>query len=478
MSAVELTARPRRTSVERTVCGWGRASRSRCLLTQPCGVADVLEALASNAGQTGVIARGAGRSYGDAAQNGGGEVLDMTALNRIVSIDGECRLVTAQAGATIAQLLSRLATHRLTLPVVPGTRHVTLAGAIASDIHGKNHHRDGGLARHVTALSLCTPAGGLVEVSPATKPELFYATLGGMGLTGVIVEATLRAEPLPSPWVAADIDRTDGLEQTLALMSGPERHRYSVAWLDLLAGGSKMGRAIVSRADPLAADGAAPPARGRRAAAGGGGGTYPETLSRRPAVEVPRRFPATLLQPTSMRVFNALRWHATPRRERERPLALAPYFFPLDALGEWNRLYGSTGLIQYQFVVPAGEERALERCFAIMRTRRLPVYLAVFKRFGAAFGGPLSFPLEGWTLAADLPAGAPGLRAALDELDEVVAGCGGRVYLTKDIRLRREHMAAMYPELDRFHAQRAQVDPGGVLRSDLGRRLGLCEATR
>jgi decaprenylphospho-beta-D-ribofuranose 2-oxidase len=177
-----------------------------------------------------------------------------------------------------------------------------------------------------------------------------------------------------------------------------------------------------------------------------------------------------------MRTFNALRWRATPRRERGRPLAMAPYFFPLDALGEWNRLYGPAGLIQYQFVIPSGQEAALKRCFELMRTRRLPVYLAVFKRFGPAFGGPLSFPLEGWTLAADLPAGAPGLRAALDELDEVVAGCGGRVYLTKDARLRRETMDAMYPELDRFHAQRARVDPNGVLRSDLARRLGLCGA--
>jgi len=149
----------------------------------------------------------------------------------------------------------------------------------------------------------------------------------------------------------------------------------------------------------------------------------------------------------------------------------------LDALGEWNRLYGPAGLIQYQFVIPTGQERALERCFQLMRARRLPVYLAVFKRFGPAFGGPLSFPLEGWTLAADLPAGAPGLRAALDELDEVVAGCGGRVYLSKDARLRADALAAMYPQLDRFHAQRAKVDPEGVLRSDLARRLGLCGAS-
>src|SRR5665213_771284 len=448
MSVTELSTRTPTARVERSLCGWGRTARSRCRVFQPCEPQDVVDVLASEAhAERGVIARGAGRSYGDAAQNDGGDVLDMTGLDRIVSIDGERGLVTAQAGVTIAKLMAGLSAHGLTLPVVPGTRHVA-------------------------AISLCTPAGGLTEVSPETDPELFYATLGGMGLTGVVVEATLRAEPLCTPWVAADVDRTDGLEQTLELMSGEERHRYSVAWLDLLADGSKMGRAIVSRADPLAADVATPPARRRRAARG----EYPGALSRRPAFEVPRGFPAALMRPASMRAFNALRWRATPRRERGRPLAMAPYFFPLDALGEWNRLYGPAGLIQYQFVIPSGQEAALERCFELMRTRRLPVYLAVFKRFGPAFGGPLSFPLEGWTLAADLPAAAPGLRATLEELDEVVAGCGGRVYLTKDARLRRETMLAMYPELDPFDALRSRVDPERVLRSDLARRLGLCEA--
>jgi decaprenylphospho-beta-D-ribofuranose 2-oxidase len=440
---------------------------------RPRGVEDVVDVLASKAAPSaGVIARGAGRSYGDAAQNDRGDVLDMTGCDRILSIDRERRLVTAQAGATVAQLMARLASHGLTLPVVPGTRHVTLGGAIASDIHGKNHHRDGGLARHVVALSLCTPAGGCLEVSPEADPELFYATFGGMGLTGIVVQATVQTQLLASPWVAADIDRTDGLEQTLELMAGEERHRYSVAWLDLLAEGSKMGRAVVSRADPLPAESAPSPASGLRRARG----TNPGSLTRGAVLDVPRGFPGFLLRPSVMRIFNAVYWRASPRRARDRPLALAPYFFPLDALGEWNRLYGPGGLIQYQFVVPSGQEPALMRCFELMRTRRLPVYLAVFKRFGAWFGGPLSFPLEGWTLAVDVPAAAPGLSSVLDELDEVVAGCGGRVYLAKDVRLRREVLLSMYPQLDRFHAQRARVDPAGVLRSDLARRLGLCGA--
>ena len=455
---------------ERLLCGWGGTSASPARVTRARSAEEVAEILARQAPSgAGVIARGAGRSYGDAAQNGGGEVIDMTDLKGILSIDREQRLATAQAGATIAQLMASLSGLGLTLPVVPGTRHVTLAGAIASDIHGKNHHRDGGFARYVRSLSLCTPKGLFVDASPRESPQLFYATLGGMGLTGVIVEATLAVEPLVEPWVLADTDRTDGFEQTLALMGGEERHRYSVAWLDLLAGGAQMGRAIVSRADSWPTGGREVPGRGPWASRA----EYPGTLLRRPAIDVPSRFPAALMRPATLRAFNALRWRAAPRKERERPLALAPYFFPLDGLGEWYRLYGSAGFVQYQFVVPTGEEAAMLRCIELLRARRLPVYLAVFKRMGAEFGGPLSFPLDGWTLAIDLPASAPGLNGALDELDELVVGCGGRVYLSKDARMRRSVIAAMYPKLDRFHALRAELDPDGVMRSDLSRRLGL-----
>ena len=244
-------------------------------------------------------------------------------------------------------------------------------------------------------------------------------------------------------------------------MAGEERHRYSVAWLDLLADGPKMGRAVVSRADPTARRRALPGAadagsRRRVHAAVGHIATRsrgkPHSRFRR---GLPRGPAAPVVRAHVQRA--ALACHSAARARA--PAGAGAVLLSAGRLGEWNRLYGPAGLIQYQFVFPCGQEAALVRCFELMRTRRLPVYLAVFKRFGASFGGPLSFPLEGWTLAVDLPAGAPGLRAALDELDEVVAGCGGRVYLTKDARLRRETLGAMYPELDRFCAQRARVDP-------------------
>jgi decaprenylphospho-beta-D-ribofuranose 2-oxidase len=466
MSVAEPPAALRLRPVEQSLCGWGRTSKSRARVYLARGEEEVHEAIAAEGGRgSGVIARGAGCSYGDAAQNAGGAVIDTSAMNRVLEIDSVRGTITAQAGATIAQMLVALAEHGLTLPVLPGTRHVTLAGAIASDIHGKNHHCDGSIARHVLELRLCTPARGTLTLTPEQEPELLYATLGGMGLTGVLLEATLRAAPLPSPWVAVDIDRTDGLLQTLDLLGREERHRFSVAWLDMLAPGSRHGRAVISRADPVPA-GEVPAARSSSA--------YPEQLLRPPLAQVPRSCPPWLLQPAGVRAFNEVYWRRSPRSVRARPEVIAPYFFPLDVLGGWNRLYGPGGLVQYQFVIPAGREDALERSFALMRARRLPVFLAVFKRFGPEFGGPLSFPLEGWTLAIDVPARAPGLAATLQELDELIAGRGGRVYLTKDSRMQPEAVAAMYPRLGQFREQCARVDPDGALRSDLARRLQLC----
>lgn len=458
---------------ERALCGWGQIAPSSARLRPVTGVEDVVEALCGTGpARAGLIARGAGRSYGDAAQSAGGDVLDMRGLDRIVSLDRERLAVTAQAGVTIARLMAYLGSAGLTLPVVPGTRYVTVGGALASDVHGKGHHRDGSFGAHLEQFDLCVPGGGLLDVSRESEPELFDATLGGMGLTGTVVQARLAVEPLASPWAAADLEKTGDLDETLAVLAGHELRRWSVAWLDLLARKGAMGRALVSRADPWPS--ATPPSTGRSLRGSRRAGF---TLSEGPLVEVPRRFPGGVLRPEMVRSLNAMRWHTAARAERDRPVALAGYLFPLDALGSWNRLYGSQGLVQYQFVVPLSQEGELLRCVELLRSRRLPVYLAVLKRLGAGAAGALSFPIEGWTLALDIPGGVEGLRATLDELDEMVACAGGRVYLTKDVRLRQDVLPVMYPELDRFLALRGRIDPTGMLRSDLGARLGLCEAT-
>ena len=405
-------------AAELELCGWGRVGGTRAGVVRPRD-ADQAGAALTNAARAGhgLIARGAGRSYGDAAQNGAGLVLDMNGLDRILSIDTENLTVTAQSGATLGSIMGALSDHCLTLPVVPGTRHVTLAGAIASDIHGKNHHYDGAFARHVEQITLLTPAGQVLELTAGSDAELFFATLGGMGLTGVILQARVRAEPLAQPWVAEDV----GPHERARADTRADRRRGSPALLGRMAGHAGRG-AEHGQGDR----------QPRRPAAGG---CAASEASARPSRQLlrharaPRRAGDSAGRPggcaeTGARAGLQRRSLAgSPRRERGRPLAMAPYFFPLDALGAWNRLYGPAGLIQYQFVLPTSQLSPLRRCFQLLR--RLPVYLAVFKRFGPRYGGPLSFPIEGWTLAVDLPAAAPGLLQSLDALDEIVGKAAG-----------------------------------------------------
>ena len=345
-----------------------------------------------------------GRSYGDAAQLRDGLVLDTTAMKRI-DLDGERGTVTAEAGATIGELLDALVPSGWMVPVVPGTQHVSVGGAIASDIHGKNHGADGTFGSHVEELTLLSAAGDVLELGPGD--ELFAATLGGMGLTGVIVSARIRLRAVSSPLLSVDTDRVTSLEHALTVLSSPGgAHR--VAWLDLLGRGI---RGTVTRAEHLPAS-AAP-------AANGAGATV------RARASVPRSFPPGVLRPETVRAFNALRYARTPRAERGRPEPIGSHMFPLDALDAWPRLYGPRGFVQYQLVVPYGAERVLEAVIEELRRARIPCYLCVLKDMGEANGAPLSFPVSGWTITLDLPRAAEGLGPALDRCDELVAAAGG-----------------------------------------------------
>ncbi len=442
-----------------TVCGFGRVRPVLVTLVAPRDgdeVAELLSAAGAEAAANGLIARGAGMSYGDAAQNEHGLVLDTSGLAGIHGIDSRTGDVTVGAGTRLAVLLRELSRHGLTLPVVPGTSAPTVGGAIAADVHGKNHRRVGGFGAHVRALRLVTPARGELTVSREEHPDLFEATIGGMGLTGVVTRATLRTVVLREPFAIADVDRVGSIEQAIELIDGtPERHSHAIAWLDLLARGSSFTRAVVTRS---------------RAGEQAGGPGELQLHEPRPAFAVPLVRPVL---PAAARAFNVAYWARSPRRAREVPMSMAAASFPLDRVDGWNRVYGRGGLVQYQVAVPDGEEWVLRVMLEMLRARGLPMYLATLKRLGASEGGPLSFPIEGWTLAVDLPARADGLEHALSRADRLLAGAGGRVYLAKDVRLSREVFAAMYPRLQQFAEVRASVDPQELLRSDLSHRLGL-----
>ncbi|MEW2073211.1 FAD-binding protein [Streptomyces sp. NPDC012403] len=444
------------------VTGWGRTAPTAARLIRPRTYEEAALAV-RECGARGGIARGLGRAYGDAAQNAGGAVLDMTGLDRVHAIDADGGTVLCDAGVSLHRLMEVLLPLGWFVPVTPGTRYVTVGGAIGADIHGKNHHVSGSFSRHVLSLELLTADGRVRTVVPGTP--LFEATAGGMGLTGVILTATVRLQPVETSLMCVDTERADDLDDLMARLADTDhRYRYSVAWIDLLARGRATGRAVLTRGDHAPLD-ALP--RGSRAR----GEPLSFRTSRLPAA--PSFVPEGLLSRTTVGLFNELWYRKAPRARMGQLQRIPAFFHPLDGVPHWNRVYGRGGFVQYQFVVGHGREDALRRIVRRISGRRCPSFLAVLKRFGEADPGWLSFPVPGWTLALDIPASLPGLGGFLDELDEEVAGAGGRVYLAKDSRLRPELLAAMYPRLDDFRALRAELDPRGVFVSDLARRLHL-----
>ena len=433
--------------------GWGRTSPSTATLVRPSGLDAVQRAVypSSDIGdpaagappewshpsrrQVGcVIARGLGRSYGDAAQCAGGLVIDMAGFGSIGPIDPSTGLVTVGGGVSLAELNRRSLPLGWFVPVTPGTRHVTVGGAVAADVHGKNHHQDGAFCSHLAELTLVSPTGTRV-VGPDKDPELFWATAGGMGLTGVVVAVTIRMLAVETAWLQVENRHFANLDQLMAeMVCADHAFRYSVAWVDTSRRHRGLGRSILTRGDHATAEALAR-ATGRAA----------RTPQDRPRRSVPTVLPRSLVGRHSVRAFNELWYRRSSRRQSSALEPLTSFFYPLDRLADWNRLYGPRGFVQYQFAVGPFHAEVVRQAVEMAATRRIPSSLAVLKRFGPADPGPLSFPMPGWTLALDFPAGVGGLPHLLDEFDSLVAGVGGRVYLAKDARLRPELLSTMYP---------------------------------
>lgn len=448
----------------RLLTGWGRVTSTAAEVVRPRSETGFEEIL-SGAGPRGILARGLGRSYGDAAQNAGGLVADMTGWTGIHAFDPVTGEVRVAAGTSLDGLMRRLIPEGWFVPVTPGTRFVTVGGAIASDIHGKNHHRDGSFCDHVVSLDLLTPDVGRVTVSPPEAPDVFWATAGGMGLTGIVLQATIKLMRIETSKVLVDIEQASDLDDLMArLEEGDARYRYSVAWIDSLARGRHLGRGVLTRGEHATLEDL--PREERPAAL---------AFKPRSLASVPPGLPS-LVRREAIRAFNELWFRRAPRAARGRLQSIGSFFHPLDGVSGWNRLYGRTGFVQYQFVVPFGREDALRSAFERLARAGCPSFLSVLKRMGGQHG-LLAFASPGWTLAMDIPASMPGLGPLLDGLDDLVAEAGGRVYLTKDSRLRPEMLEAMYPGIERWRTIRDRLDSHHLMRSDLDRRLDLSGTT-
>jgi decaprenylphospho-beta-D-ribofuranose 2-oxidase len=442
--------------------GWGRISPTWARVTEPSDT-DQVAALLKGAPERGVIARGLGRSYNNAAQNDGGLVIKTTLLNRIAGIDAAGGEVVCEAGVSLEQLMIAALPYGWFVPVSPGTRQVTIGGAIAADVHGKNHHRAGSFARHVRWFDLVLPTGEQVHVTPDDNPTLFWATAGGMGLTGVILRAAIQLTRVATASVKVDTVRAADLDDAMSCLTEADgRYGYTVAWLDCLARGKHLGRAVITNGD-FASPADLPAAQQR------------DPLAFRPTalLRAPRACPPGLMNRYTIALFNEAWYRKAPRRRDGEIQTISAFFHPLDGIRNWNTVYGPRGFRQYQFVVPFGAEQTLRRSLELISRAGAPSFVTVLKRFGPADDGYLSFPTPGWTLALDFPAGTPGLAGLLNRLDEGIIAVGGRVYLAKDSRVSPESFEAMYPRLAEFRTLRADIDPDALLVSDLSRRLGL-----
>ncbi len=448
-------------SVERDrLTGWGRTAPTTAAVVRPTSRTEAITMLSDGLHGRAVGFRGLGRSYGDAAQSAGGTVVETTRMAAVLNFDRERGTVRAEAGLSIDALLRRTMPEGWFIPVTPGTRMVTLGGAVASDVHGKNHHRDGSFGVHVSSLRLVLPGGSVRDLVPGDP--LFGATVGGMGLTGFILEMTVQLLPVTSSFMKVKTVRAGNLESLMRTLEDHDtKYRYSVAWIDCLSGGHSLGRGVVTSGDH-AATGPAP----------GGGATLVSTFDPKVRLRAPSALPPGLLNRASVRVFNEAWYRHAPRTARTGVEHAATFFHPLDGVADWNRIYGPRGFVQYQYVVPFGREDTVARSLRLLSDAGAASFLAVLKRFGEHSSGLMSFPRPGWTLALDLPVRA-GLADLLAKLDRLVLEAGGRLYLAKDSRMPRPMLEAGYPNLEEFRKIRRSIDPDRRLVTDLARRLDL-----
>ena len=440
-----------------TLTGWGANYRADCFLTKPQFSSEVKPRL----DRSGSVSRGLGRSYGDCAINANAQVVETTAMNRLLSFDEMSGVLTCEAGTSLESIIETFAPRGWFPMITPGTKFVTVGGCIANDIHGKAHHVQGCISNCVDSMTVLLASGDVVTASRSEHEDLFWATFGGMGLLGIILTATIWLRRIETTYFHQKSIQADDLESMMAALDEHDHaFPYSVATLDVFATGARLGRGVLTVGDHARLSDLPP-----RLAAN------PLKVSGPPKITVPFELPDLTLNPLSMRLVNAviqrIQASAAPLGHYEA------FFYPLDKIAEWNRGYGRRGFTQYQFVIPFENGVAEMRRIltAILSSGELP-FLNVLKRLGKESGGVLSFPREGYTFAIDFPI-RQNTPVLLKRLDAMVIDAGGRIYLGKDSYTDAATFRTMYPEVEGWLETKAKYDPDRVFTSNLGRRVGL-----
>jgi len=430
--------------------GWGRYPVIEAEVFTPQTRQEAQELLGSPEGRA-VTPRGLGRSYGDSSL--GERMLSTRWMNHLLSFDERTGILYCEAAVSLQEILRTFVPRGWFLPVTPGTQYVTIGGAIASDVHGKNHHVAGCFCDHVEYLDLVTGPETVVRCSPQEHPELFRATCGGMGLTGLIHAAALRLKPVNSSYIDQTTYKASDLRESLELFAVHAAEPYSVAWIDCISSGKSLGRSLLMTGDHAAAG-------ELRAGA-------------RSGLTLPLDMPSSLLNRHTIKAFNTLYYHRIRDRVVRSHPHYEPFFYPLDSIGEWNRMYGNKGFTQYQFVVPkeAGYPAMKAILESIVESGK-GSFLAVLKAFGKGNDNLLSFPMEGYTLALDFRI-EQDLFPLLDRLDAMVLDHGGRIYLTKDARMSETTFRRCYPAWEQFQAVRESYGVRGRFTSLQSKRTGL-----
>ncbi len=442
------------------ISGWGRNSYAKVNIFEPLREEQIREKII-NASKRSLITRGLGRAYGDSAQLDKETVIFLKNFNS-VTIDKNNSEITAQGGVSFDEILSIIIPQGYFLPVSPGTRYVTVGGAIAADVHGKNHHKDGTFGKNVKRLLLMDGKGELLELSQNDKSEenraKFWATVGGMGMTGVILEATFSLIPISSSFISVDTSRHENLDGLMhKMIESDKSHRYSVAWVDSL---NKNFRGVLTCGNHAHEN--LLPVKSKSKAL---------QYDIKSLGKTPNLIPGGLLNQLTVKAFNEAWYRKSPKLKEGELQSIGKYFYPLDGIKDWNLIYGKQGFIQYQFVIPDMASYMVRYTLEVLRKLPASCFLTVLKRFGNVNPSPLSFPIPGWTLAIDIPANTPNLYEELNKLDAKIVSEGGRIYLAKDSRQSSETFSKSYPRLMEWLKIKETLDPKNIFMSDCFKRL-------